>query len=115
MLRARGRLALWDDEDIARELDRAESEPTIDEKLAVLHDERAARAKVLEALSSIHPRYARAIRVRLLEEQSREDAASLFEVSPATFDVLFHRAMGALKKHLEARSAKEAPAERERP
>jgi RNA polymerase sigma factor (sigma-70 family) len=115
MLRARGRLVLWDEEDIDRELDREESEPTVDQKLAGLHDEQAARAKVLEALSSIHPRYARAIRVRLLEERSREDAASVFEVSPATFDVLFHRAMGALKKHLEARSATEAPAGRERP
>ena len=50
-------------------------------------------------------RYARAIRLRLLEEQTREDAARLLEVTPATFDVLFHRAVGALKKHLGATAA----------
>jgi RNA polymerase sigma factor (sigma-70 family) len=101
MLRARGKMMLWEEEDVARELDRAETETPTDQRLTAHNDAQAARAKVEDALGRIHPRYARAIRVRLLEEQPREDAARLLEVTPATFDVLFHRALGALKKHLE--------------
>jgi len=100
-LRGRGKMMLWEEDDVARELDRAQNETPTDQRLSAHHDAQAARAKVKEALGRIHPRYARAIRVRLLEEQPREDAARLLEVTPATFDVLFHRALGALKKQLE--------------
>jgi RNA polymerase sigma-70 factor (ECF subfamily) len=102
MLRARGKFLVWEEDDVARELDRAHDEPATDQRLTAHHDAHAARAKVEHALGCINPRYARAIRIRLLEEQTREDAARLLEVTPATFDVLFHRALGALKKHLEA-------------
>jgi RNA polymerase sigma factor (sigma-70 family) len=105
MLRARGKLMLWDEDDLAHEIDRAGDDDTPDQRLTARRDEQAARAKVEDALGQIHPRYARAIRLRLLEEQTREDAARLLEVTPATFDVLFHRAVGALKKHLGATAA----------
>jgi RNA polymerase sigma-70 factor (ECF subfamily) len=105
MLRERGKLLVWEEDDVARELDRAQDEPATDQRLTAHHDAQAARAKVEHALGCINPRYARAIRVRLLEEQPREDAARLLEVTPATFDVLFHRALAALKKHLEAPAA----------
>jgi RNA polymerase sigma factor (sigma-70 family) len=102
MLRARTRVVFWDEDDLARELERSDTGEPVDSRLSALRDERAAREKVLAALEKIHPRYARAIRIRLIEEQPREDAARLLEVTPATFDVLLHRALTALKKHLAA-------------
>jgi RNA polymerase sigma-70 factor (ECF subfamily) len=101
MLRARGRVLLWDEDDIAREIDKGSDAVPPDAQLAALHDERAAHDRVRAALGRIHPRYARAIEVRLLEERTREEAAELLLVTPATFDVLLHRALRALKKDLE--------------
>ncbi|HEV8246703.1 MAG TPA: sigma factor-like helix-turn-helix DNA-binding protein, partial [Polyangiaceae bacterium] len=51
-------------------------------------------------LDRINPRYAKAIQLRVLEERSREEAAAALEVSMATFDVVLHRAMAALRKAL---------------
>ena len=102
MLRARTRVVFWDEDDLARELERSDAGEPVDSRLSSLRDEKAAREKVLAALGKIHPRYANAIRIRLIEEQPREDAARLLEVTPATFDVLLHRALTALKKHLAA-------------
>jgi RNA polymerase sigma-70 factor (ECF subfamily) len=101
MLRARGRVVFWDEEDVAREIDKGSDAASPDAQLAALHDERAAHDRVRAALARIHPRYARAIEVRLLEERTREEAAELLSVTPATFDVLLHRALRALKKDLE--------------
>jgi RNA polymerase sigma factor (sigma-70 family) len=99
-LRARKRLVLWEAEDVQREVDAAQSATPVDEKLAQHRDRQAARAKVEAALSRIHPRYARAIQLRVLEERPREEVAKLLEVTPATFDVVLHRAMQALRKTL---------------
>jgi len=71
-----------------------------DQRLSAMRDEKAARDKVAAALLRIHPRYARAIQVRLLDEETREEAARILEVTPATFDVLLHRALSALRKDL---------------
>jgi RNA polymerase sigma-70 factor (ECF subfamily) len=103
MLRGRARVVLWTEDDLAREMDRGDDAAPTDQRLGALRDERAAREKVLAALERIHPRYARAIRVRLLEEQPREEAARILGVTPATFDVLLHRAIAALKKDLSER------------
>jgi RNA polymerase sigma-70 factor (ECF subfamily) len=100
MLRARGRVVFWSEDDLASELDRAEEETPVDARLLALTDERAAREKVKAALARINPRYARAIELRLLEEQPREEVARLLGVTPATFDVLLHRALAALRKDL---------------
>ena len=101
-LRARKRLVLWDAEDVARELDATQTATPVDQKLSEHRERQAARAKVEEALSRIHPRYARAIRLRVLEERPREDVARELDVSPATFDVVLHRAMQSLRKALGA-------------
>jgi RNA polymerase sigma-70 factor (ECF subfamily) len=61
------------------------------------HDIRVARQRVELLLDRINPRYARAIRLRILEEKSREEAARVLDVSVGTFDVVLHRAMSALK------------------
>ncbi len=103
LLRARSRVLFWDEDDLARELDGKDDDVPADQRLAELRDERAARDKVGAALERIHPRYARAIQVRLLDEESREDAARILGVTEKeTFDVLLHRAIGALKKDLAA-------------
>jgi RNA polymerase sigma factor (sigma-70 family) len=111
-LRARKRLVLWDADAVAREVDAAQTTTPIDEKLAEHRDRQAARAKVEDALSKIHPRYARDVRLRVLEEMPREDVAREMDVTPATFDVVLHRAMQALRKVLgavDAARAREAP------
>jgi len=101
-LRARKRLVLWEAEDVEREVDAAQNATPVDEKLAQHRDRQAARARVEAALSRIHPRYARAIQLRVLEERPREEVARLLDVTPATFDVVLHRAMNAMRKTLEA-------------
>ena len=66
------------------------------------HDLAVARGRVERLLGRINPRYALAIRLRVLEERSREEAARELEVSVSTFDVVLHRAMAALRKALSA-------------
>jgi RNA polymerase sigma-70 factor (ECF subfamily) len=99
-LRARKRLVLWDAEDVAREVDATQTATPLDQKLGEHRERQAARMRVEEALARIHPRYARAIRLRVLEERPREDAARELDVTPATFDVVLHRAMQSLRKVL---------------
>lgn len=99
-LRARKRLTLWSEEDVAREIDEADRATPTDEVLARHRDRQAARKRVDDALERLHPRYARALRLRVLEERPREEVAALLEVTPATFDVVLHRATMALKKVL---------------
>jgi RNA polymerase sigma factor (sigma-70 family) len=107
VLRGRSRVVFWDTDDLARELDRESDDMPSDQRLAALRDERTAREKVKAALDRIHPRYARAIQVRLLDEEPRDDAARILGVTPATFDVLLHRAIQALRKNLAARDQEE--------
>jgi len=104
-LRSNRKLVLFSAHDIAREVDEADEAAPVDQVLSEHRDRHAARRRVEEALARIHPRYAQAIRLRVLEEQPREQAARALGVSPATFDVVLHRAMQALRKAL----AKEVP------
>lgn len=100
MLRAKKRLVVWEAEDVEREVDAANTQTPIDQALSDHRDREASKRKVEDALGRIHPRYAKALRMRVLEEQPREDVARALEVTPATFDVLLHRAVAALKKAL---------------
>ena len=113
-LRARKRLVVWSEEDVAREVDAAQTATPVDQKLSEHRDRQAARAKVEEALGRIHPRYARAIRLRVLEERARDEVARELEVTPATFDVVLHRAMQALRKALGAPAETKTTGKRER-
>jgi RNA polymerase sigma factor (sigma-70 family) len=103
-LRARKRLVLWETEDLEREVDEASTAPAVDQTLSSLRDEQVARAKLRDGLARIHPRYARAIELRVLEERPREEVSKLLGVTPSTFDVLLHRALAALRKTLETPS-----------
>ena len=101
-LRAKKRLVLFEEDDLAREIDAAQTTTPVEQQISDARDREAARAKVEQALAKINPRYSRAIRLRVLEERPREEVAAELGVSPATFDVLLHRAIASLKKTLEA-------------
>lgn len=59
---------------------------------------RALGGRVTGALATLPPRYAETLRLRLLEGRPRLECAGLLAVSPATFDVLLHRATKAFAK-----------------
>jgi len=99
LLRSRKRELLFEPEHVERELDQAERESREADALE-RHDLHCAKERVRELLLRINPRYADAIRMRVLEERSREEAALALGVSVATFDVVLHRSMAALRKAL---------------
>lgn len=101
-LRSRKRETLFDPDDLNRAVDQAERDldEGLDVELCERRDREAAKAKVDAALGSINTRYAQAIRLRVLEERSREEAAATLGVTVTTLDVVLHRALKALKRAL---------------
>lgn len=106
-LRSRKRETLFDPMAMGRALEQAERdmEDGIDEQLCQKRDLAAARARMEEALATINERYARAIRIRIVEERSRQEAARMLGVSVPTFDVVLHRALAALRRAISAQEA----------
>jgi RNA polymerase sigma factor (sigma-70 family) len=102
VIRSRRRETLFEPADLEREIDASERDLSRsgDVELYEKRDLADARARVDAALARLNPRYATAIRLRVIEEQSREEVAVALGVSVATFDVVLHRAMGSLKKAL---------------
>jgi RNA polymerase sigma-70 factor (ECF subfamily) len=102
-LRGGKRETLFDPNDLSRAVDAAERDldKGIDEELCERRDRQAARAKLDKALATINKRYAKAIRLRVLEEKSREEAAEALDVTVPTFDVVLHRALASLKKAIQ--------------
>ncbi len=98
-LRARKRELLFDGPDLEREIDTGEREAR-DARALEAHDLAVCRSRVEGLLVRIHPRYAEAIRLRVLEERPRNEAAATLGVAVGTFDVVLHRAMVALRKVL---------------
>ncbi|MFO0659337.1 MAG: RNA polymerase sigma factor [Polyangiaceae bacterium] len=102
-IRTRKREVLFEADDLEREIDATErdsSEGRADAMYLARSDEREAKTRVEQALTQLHPRYAAAIRLRVLEERSREEVARELGVTVATFDVVLHRAMAAMRKVL---------------
>lgn len=99
-LRSRKREVVFEPADLEREIDSAERDAR-DAAALERHDLAVARQRAEALLGRINPRYALAIRLRVLEERPRDEAAKELGVSVATFDVVLHRAMAALKKALE--------------
>jgi RNA polymerase sigma factor (sigma-70 family) len=99
MLRSRKRELLFEPEDVERELEHAERDAREADELE-RYDLNCAKQRVRDVLGRINPRYADALRLRVLEERSRDEAALALGVSVATFDVVLHRAMAALRKAL---------------
>ncbi len=104
-LRSRKRVLLWEAEDVAREIDEANTTTPLDDKLSEHRDRTLAKRKVEAALEAINPRYAKAIRLRVLEERPREEVAKELGATPATFDVLLHRSLAAMKKALDSQGS----------
>ncbi len=102
-LRRRRRETLFEPDDLQREIDASENDlggRGGEAELSEKRDLADARARVDGALRRINPRYAEAIRLRVLEERPREEVAAALGVSVSTFDVVLHRALAALKKVL---------------
>jgi RNA polymerase sigma-70 factor (ECF subfamily) len=72
--------------------------PTAEAEMIRIETLRALGGRVTETLAALPPRYAEALRLRLLEAKPRLECAGLLAVSPATFDVLLHRASKAFAK-----------------
>lgn len=69
------------------------------EEMLIEQQERAVALKILEhALGQLDQRYRRAIELRLLERKSRDACAEAMGLTPNNFDVIFHRALRALRK-----------------
>jgi len=98
-LRSRKREALFKPEDLEREIEQSER-VVRDAETSEASDLAVARQRVELVVGRLHPRYARALTLRVLEERPREECAAALEVSTATFDVVLHRAVAALKKEL---------------
>jgi RNA polymerase sigma-70 factor (ECF subfamily) len=101
LLRARRREVLFEPEDLQREAEGGAPDSSPGNPAEALMERRdldAARVKLELGLGKIHPRYASAIRLRVIEERSREEVAATLGVSLSTFDVVLHRAMTALRK-----------------
>ncbi len=99
-LRARKRETPFDVDDLTREADEQRDVAGTDVAYLEAQESRRAKEKIHEALERINPRYAQAIRLRVLEERPREEVAEALGATPATFDVILHRAMAALRKAL---------------
>ena len=56
------------------------------------------RRLVEAALDNLNARYAKALRLRLLEERTREECAEILGVTVGNFDVILHRAAKAFRK-----------------
>jgi RNA polymerase sigma factor (sigma-70 family) len=106
-LRTRRREVLFDPADLERELDGTRPDSEDAEALAQ-HDLAQARRQVDRLLDRIHPRYAEVIRMRVLEERSREQAARDLGVTVSTFDVVLHRALVALRRAVGRNGGKAA-------
>lgn len=98
-LRKRKRETLFQPEDLERELDESEHSAR-DADASEAHDLAVARRRVADVVGRLHPRYGKALTLRILEEKTREECAAALEVTTATFDVVLHRAVAALKKEL---------------
>ena len=63
------------------------------------------RAHIDAVLDGMNPRYARVLRMRLLEGRDRADCAKALDVTLGNLDVLFYRAVRAFRKAWQARFA----------
>lgn len=73
------------------------------EDLSVIASEAEEVALILEALDDLSERYRRAICLRLLYELTTEEAAAQMGCNKATFAVLLHRGIKALRRAVERR------------
>ena len=75
----------------------ASQSTTADDLLSRSEEEEDTKTMVHKSLERLNPRYAKALRMRLLEDKTREECAEEFGISVGNFDVLFHRASKAFR------------------
>ena len=63
------------------------------------------RAQIDARFEEMNPRYARVLRLRLLEDRSREECAELLDIKLGALDVLMYRAVRAFRKLWEQHAA----------
>lgn len=95
--RRRKRSPLWPGENLEQTL--ADTQRAQD--AAAQEELDAKRKHVEDAMNRIHPRYQEVLRLRILEDRSREEVAAQLHVSVGNLDVLLCRATKALKQQLE--------------
>jgi RNA polymerase sigma factor (sigma-70 family) len=100
MLRREKRERLFEPEDLERTVEAARHESNRTAEELERQDLEYSRQRVIALLERVNPRYATAIRMRVLEGSSREHCADVLAVTLGTFDVLLHRALAALKREL---------------
>lgn len=76
--------------------------PTPRDELERSESRNHMRARIERVLQALNPRYRRAIELRIVEEQSREECAAQLDVKVATFDVLILRAVRSFREKWEA-------------
>jgi RNA polymerase sigma-70 factor (ECF subfamily) len=72
--------------------------PTAEAELMRREAVAALQERVVTTLAALHPRYAEALRLRLLDGHARDDCASRLGVTTATFDVVLYRAARAFAR-----------------
>ncbi|MGE0786777.1 MAG: RNA polymerase sigma factor [Sandaracinaceae bacterium] len=95
-VKARTRRALASFEELLAPL--RPSAPRPEKQLVEKERDALLKENVEASLARINPRYAHAIRLRFLEDKSREACAEILDVKIGTFDVLLLRALRAFKK-----------------
>ena len=60
-------------------------------------EQQQSREMIEETLESMNPRYAQALRLRLLEDRDRQECADQLGVTLGNFDVILHRAAKAFR------------------
>lgn len=99
-LRREKRERLFEPEELEHTLEAAQGQSETSADELERQDLEYARRRVIELLDRLNPRYRDAIRMRVLEGQSRAQCAATFGISIANFDVLLHRAMANLRREL---------------
>ncbi len=72
--------------------------PSADARIIAEQERALSQSRIEAALRQMNPRYQRAIRLRLIEERTREECARAMDVTVSTFDVVFFRATNAFRK-----------------
>ncbi len=80
-----------------------DASPTAEAELIRAETVRRLREQVSRTLAELNPRYAEALRLRLLEGRPRQECAERLLVTIATFDVVLHRATRAFARAWERR------------
>lgn len=79
------------------------TESRADARLIAEQERRINKARIEETIVKLPERYQRAIRLRLIEERSREECAREMDVTIGNFDVLLYRAVRSFRKQFGER------------